>query len=337
MEANHQVDIAVVGAGPSGMACGIEAGKRGYSYVVLEKGCLVNSIYHYPPDMVFFTTAELLEIGNVPMTVSTDKPRRVDGLVYYRRVADVWKLHLRDYTRVVSIDGKKDDFVLRTRTEQPAKEGREEVFRARRVVLALGYYDHPNYLGIPGEDLPNVSHYFTDVHPFFHKKVAVIGGRNSAAEAALLLYRSGAEVTLIHRGLELGSSIKYWVRPDIENRIKRKEIQALLGSTVTRIEPSRVWVRNGDGRETALESDFVFALTGYHPDVEFLESAGIQVDPVTLRPEHNPETLETNRSGVYVAGGMVCGRETNKIFIENGRFHGEQIMSSPGFDLTAKG
>ena len=328
-----RVDIAIVGAGPAGMACGIEASRRGYSYAILEKGCLVNSIYRYPPDMVFFTTADLLEIGDVPMTIAADKPRRVEGLTYYRRVADLWKLNVRDYTRVVSIDGERDDFRLLTRSELPSSLGQERTFCARRVVLALGYYDNPNYLGIPGEELDKVSHYFTEVHPYFHKKVAVIGGRNSAAEAALLLYRSGAEVTLIHRGTSLGSSIKYWVKPDIENRIKNQEIRALLGATVTRIESDRLWVRNGGAEETQLENDFVFALTGYHPDVDFLQSAGVRIDPETLRPEHDPATLETNRRGLYVAGGMVSGRETNKIFIENGRFHGAQILSASGFDL----
>ena len=326
-------DIAIVGAGPAGLACAIEAKKRGYSYVILEKGCVVNSIYCYPREMVFFTTADLLEIGDVPMILSADKPKRIDGLNYYRKVVQVWSLDVRDYTRVVGIDGSRGDFRVRIRSEMPpAQEPIGATVRARRVILAIGYYDNPNYLDIPGEDLPKVSHYFAEVHPFFRKKVAIIGGKNSAAEAALLLFRAGAEVTLIHRRESLSRDIKYWVLPDIENRIKNNEIQALLSTTVVRIEPGHIWVKNGGG-ERPVENDFVFALTGYHPDVDFMRGLRIHVDAATLRPEHDPATLETNVSGVYVAGGMISGRETNKIFIENGRFHGSQILDAAGFGL----
>ncbi|HEY3128627.1 MAG TPA: YpdA family putative bacillithiol disulfide reductase [Acidobacteriota bacterium] len=324
------VDIAVVGAGPAGLACAIELKKQGYSYVILEKGCVVNSIYRYPLDMTFFTTADLLEIGEIPMIVSSEKPKRVDGLNYYRKVVDLYDLIIRDYTQVVRIDGHKENFRLHTRAAREGCEPAESVYSVRRVILALGYYDHPNYLGIPGEQLPKVSHYFTEVHPFFRKKVAIIGGKNSAAEAALLLYRAGADVTLIHRREALSKDIKYWVLPDIENRIKNQEVRALFNTAVTRIEAERIWVKNG-GSEKVLDNDFVFALTGYHPDADFLRSIGIQVDAETLRPAHNPETLESNVPGIYLAGGMISGKETNKIFIENGRFHGAQILNSPGF------
>ncbi|MBI3939426.1 MAG: YpdA family putative bacillithiol disulfide reductase [Acidobacteria bacterium] len=326
-------DVAIVGAGPAGLACGIEAKKRGYSYVIVEKGCIVNSIYHYPREMIFFTTADLLEIGGVPMIVSSEKPRRVDGLNYYRKVVEVLDLKVHDFTRVVEIKGERDRFRLVTRSEMPGEEGRpEERIRARRVILALGYYDHPNYLKIPGENLAKVSHYFTEVHPFFRKKIAIIGGKNSAAEAALLLYRAGAEVTLIHRGTALSRDVKYWVLPDIENRIQNNQIRALFGARVTEIEAARIRIRNG-GVETLLDNDFVFALTGYHPDVDFLEKIGIRVDPATCRPEHDPQTLESNVAGIYLAGGMISGKETNKIFIENGRFHGAQILDAPGFAM----
>ncbi len=325
-----KVDIAIVGAGPAGLACAIEAKKLGYSYVILEKGCVVNSIYRYPRDMTFFTTADLLEIGDIPMIVSSEKPKRIDGLNYYRKVVEVYDLIIRDYTQVVRIDGQKENFWLYARSTREGCEPTENVYFAHRVILALGYYDHPNYLGIPGEQLPKVSHYFTEVHPFFREKVAIIGGKNSAAEAALLLYRAGADVTLIHRREALSKDIKYWVLPDIENRIKSREVRALFSTVVTRIEPERIWVKNGGG-EQALANDFVFALTGYHPDADFLKSIGIQVDPEHLRPAYNPETLESNVPGIYLAGGMVSGKETNKIFIENGRFHGAQILNAPGF------
>ncbi|HEV8132185.1 MAG TPA: YpdA family putative bacillithiol disulfide reductase [Acidobacteriota bacterium] len=325
-----KVDVAIVGAGPAGLACGIEAKRLGYDYLILEKGCVVNSIYRYPRDMTFFTTADLLEIGDIPMISPFEKPKRIDGLNYYRKVVEIYDLPIRDYTRLVHIEGAKDDFRLLTRTEREAGPHIEETILARRVILALGYYDNPTYLGIPGEDLPNVSHYFTEVHPYFRKKVAVIGGRNSAAEAALLLFRGGADVTLIHRRDALGKEIKYWVLPDIENRIKKKEVRALFNTIVTRIEPARIWLKNGQ-EEQPLENDFVFALTGYHPDADFLKRIGIQVDPVTYRPQHDPETLESNMPGIYLAGGMVSGKETNKVFIETGRFHGVQIFNSPGF------
>ncbi|MBI2821352.1 MAG: YpdA family putative bacillithiol disulfide reductase [Acidobacteria bacterium] len=327
----EMLDVAIVGAGPAGLACGIEAKRRGYGYVILEKGCIVNSIYHYPREMTFFTTADLLEIGDVPMIISADKPKRIDGLNYYRRVVDVWDLNVQDYTQVVHIDGAKENFRIVTRPEGVAASVsvRAEV-RARRVILALGYYDNPNFLGVPGESLPKVSHYFTEPHPFFRKKVAIIGGKNSAAEAALQLYRSGAEVTLIHRGAALSQAIKYWVLPDIENRIKDNEISALFNSTVTGIAVDQISVRNG-ASERVLDNDFVFALTGYHPDVDFLGSIGILADPGTCRPLYDPATLESNVAGIYVAGGMISGKETNKIFIENGRFHGAQIFDAPGF------
>ncbi|MBI4456791.1 MAG: YpdA family putative bacillithiol disulfide reductase [Acidobacteria bacterium] len=329
----ERFDIVIVGAGPAGLACGIDATKRGYNYVIVEKGCIVNSIFHYPREMTFFTTADLLEIGDVPMIISSEKPKRVDGLNYYRKVVQVWRLNVRDYTRAAHIEGEKGNFRIIVRPEKPlARTPGETAFRASRVILALGYYDHPNYLHISGEELPKVSHYFTEVHPFFRKKVAIVGGKNSAAEAALALFRAEAEVTLIHRADALSKDIKHWVLPDIENRIKNRQIQALFNSTLVHIEAGYIHVRNG-AKDRIVENDFVFVLTGYHPDVDFLKRVGIRVDPESYRPEHDPDTLETNVAGIYLAGGMISGKETNKIFIENGRFHGAQILSVPGFAI----
>lgn len=314
-------DVTIVGAGPSGLACAIEASKQGFDHVVLEKGCIVNSIYHFPVNMTFFTTADLLEIGDIPMIVSSDKPKRVDALRYYRRVSDYFQLNVRDYQKVLSVEGEDEDFSVRTED----RVGQPHLFRSRKIILAVGYYDNPNLLGIPGEDLPKVSHYFNEPHPYFHKRVAVIGGNNSAAEAALELYRNGVEVTLIHRGKGLGKSIKYWVRPDIQNRIDRDEIAALFSSRVTEIREREIIVSTAEG-EVILPNDFVLAMTGYHPDAGFLKKMGIEVDLETYIPKHDPETLESNVPGIYLAGSLISGRLTNRIFIENGRFHGAQIF-----------
>lgn len=315
------LDVVIVGAGPAGLACAIEAKARGLGFRVLEKGCVVNAIYNFPDQMTFFTTAELLEIGNVPMIVSTEKPKRQDGLKYYRRIVDHFRLPVEDYHTVTDIQGSDDDFTV----VGIDRFGRRHLHRCRKVVIATGYFDHPNPLNVPGEDLPKVSHYYRDPHPYFRKKVAVIGGKNSAAIAALELYRAGAEVTLIHRGEAMRPEVKYWILPDINNRIKNGEIRALFRSRVLEIRARDILVSTPEGTPV-LENDFVFALTGYHPDTSFLERLGIRVNPETLVPEHNPETLETNVRGLYVAGAIVSGRMTNRIFIENGRFHGEQIF-----------
>lgn len=316
------LDFIVVGAGPAGLACAIEAKKRNLQCCVLEKGCLVNSVYHYPTDMSFFTTADLLEIGNVPMIVSSEKPKRLDGLKYYRRVTEHFDLPVREYERVVSVRGKKDDFEV----ESIDRLDQRHVYRCRRVIISTGYYDNPNLLNVPGEDLPKVSHYYVDCHPYFKKKVAVIGGNNSAAEAALDLYRNGkADVTLIHRGERMGKAVKYWVLPDINNRIERGEIRVFFGSVLQEVRQTEIVISTpGGGR--VLENDFVFAMTGYHPDTGFLSSMGIQVEPETCVPRHDAETLESNVPGLYLAGSIVSGSMTNRIFIENGRFHGLQIF-----------
>ena len=318
---NEGLDLAIVGAGPAGLAAAIEAKRRGLKFWVLEKGCVVNSIFHYPVNMTFFTTADLLEIGGVPMIISSEKPKRVDGLKYYRRVVDYFDLPVRDYEPVVSVTGEEGDF----RVETQPRSGGTRSYRTQRVIVATGYYDNPNRLGIPGEDLPKVSHYYAEAHPYFRKKVAVVGGNNSAAESALELYRSGAEVTVIHRGEAMGNAIKYWVLPDINNRIERQEIAAYFNSRLVEIGERDITIATPEG-ERRLENDAVFAMTGYRPDSSFLTGMGIRVDPETLAPEHDPETLETNVKGIFLAGSIVSGRMTNRIFIENGRFHGEQMF-----------
>ncbi|HSR69327.1 MAG TPA: YpdA family putative bacillithiol disulfide reductase [Acidobacteriota bacterium] len=319
---SEKLDLVIIGAGPAGLACGIEARKRGWDFQIIDKGCVVNSVYNYPTNMVFFTTADLLEIGDIPMTVSEPKPRRQDALNYYRRVVGLFKLPIRDYEEVFEVEGRHGDFKVHTRD----RLGDERIYPAAKIIVATGYYDNPNMIGIPGEDLDKVSHYYSEAHPYYKKKVAVIGGQNSAAEAALELYRqASADVTMIHRGQEVGKSIKYWVRPDIINRIDRGEIKALFNSQVREIRETEIVVDTPEG-EQVLENDYVLAMTGYHPDTGFLESMGIEIDPDTLAPAHDPETLETNVRGIYVAGSIVAGKMTNKIFIENGRFHGEQIF-----------
>jgi thioredoxin reductase (NADPH) len=321
-------DVICIGAGPTGLACAIEAKRAGMLPLVIDKGALCNSLLHYPTNMLFFTTPERMEIGDLPMVTLGGKPTRAEALKYYRRAVEHYGLETQLYQRVTQIRGHDGAFVVETRDDG----GGVREYAGRKIIIATGYYDLPNRLGVPGEDLPHVSHYFTETHPYWGQQVVVIGAKNSAAETALELFRGGAHVTLIHRGPEMGKSLKYWVKPDIENRIRAGEVRALFSTHVTRIEPGRVWVKNGDG-EKAIPAVRVFALTGYHPDFDFLEDQGIQLDPVTRRPKVNTESLETNVPGIYVAGVVVGGMQTSDIFIENGRFHGRQIISA----MTGKG
>jgi thioredoxin reductase (NADPH) len=314
-------DLLVIGAGPAGLAVAIAAGQAGLDYEVVEKGVLVNSIFHFPRNMTFFTTPELLEIGGLPFVTPYEKPTQWEALRYYRRVSDAYRIAIAFGEEALSLAREDGGFVLRTRR---ARGGARER-RAANVVLATGYYDHPNRLGIPGEDLPHVSHYYDEPHPFYRRRVVVVGGKNSAAIAALELHRAGAEVALVHRGDALSDSIKYWIRPDIENRLKEGAIAARFRTRVAAIQPHAVALEGPAGRED-IPADAVFLLTGYHPDAAFMRDAGIRVDPDTLKPEHDPDTFETNEPGLYVAGSVVSGRETGRIFIENGRFHGEAIV-----------
>ena len=315
-------DVLIVGAGPSGLATAIAAKQQGLDYVIVEKGVLVDAIFNFPTHMVFFTTPELLEIGGLPLTTPYDKPTRLESLRYYRRVVDAFQLQISFRETVTAIEREQDMFVVTTEDGR----GNSRVRYARAVVLAIGYYDLPNYLGIPGEDLPHVSHYYTDAHPYYRQRVVVVGGKNSAAEASLELFRGGAHVTLVHRHAALGDTIKYWVRPDIENRIKEGSVQTRFESSVKEITRQSVLVERGRAVEE-IPADAVFLLTGYHPDVELMRRAGINCDATTLGPELNPETFETNVPNLFIAGGAIAGRNTGSIFIENGRFHGERIIN----------
>ena len=316
-------DAVVVGAGPTGLACGIELQKRGVKAVLVEKGCVVNSIYHYPTNMSFFTTPELLEIGDIPMTSLNEKPNRTEALKYYRRVAEYYKLQIRQYERVDRIEGA--DLAFRVHTTD--RLGCTHVLGARKVVLAIGYYDVPNKLNVPGEGLDKVLHYYKEPHPYYNHDVAVIGAKNSAAIAALELWWTGARVTLIHRGAGISDKVKYWIRPNIENRIKNGEIPAYFHSQVVEILPNSIRVETPKG-EIVLKNDFVFALIGYRPDLELLNATGVTLEPKSQRPRTDPQTLESETPGVYLAGVIVAGMHTNEIFIENGRFHGRQIAQS---------
>jgi thioredoxin reductase (NADPH) len=320
---NELLDVIVVGAGPTGLACAIEATRGGLKHLVLEKGCLVNSIFNYPSTMTFFTSRERLEIGDLPLPSLNVKPARAEALEYYRRVADHYQLPIHFLEGVETVKGRDGDFHVVTQNSC----GERKEYGTRKVIFATGYYDLPNLMGIPGERLPKVSHYYTDPHPYYRQKVAVIGGANSAAVSALDLYRHGAEVTLIHREPQLSRHIKYWIRPDIENRIKEGSVKAYLECEVKEIEEDSITVEHLGGERFRLENDFVFALTGYHPDFDLLRRVGVELDPQTCRPKCSPETLESNVPGIYLAGVIIAGLETNEIFIENGRFHGKQIIN----------
>lgn len=320
------LDAIIVGAGPTGLACGIELKRRGVDALIIEKGCLLNSIYNYPTYMTFFTTPELLEIGDIPMTCLGEKPNRTEALKYYRRVADHYQLAIHQYERVERIAGADGSFQVHTQD----RHGCPHTYGARKVILATGYYDRPNRLNVPGEDLEKVIYYYKEPHPYYDMDVAVIGGRNSAAIAALELHWHGARVTLIHRGAALSHHVKYWIKPNIENRIKSGEIKGQFRSRLLEIRPDSILVSTPEG-ERWLKNDFVFAMIGYHPDVHFLASHGILFDE-DGRPRTNPETLESDRPGIYLAGVIVAGMHTNEIFIENGRFHGRQIAE----DIAAK-
>ncbi len=316
-------DLIIIGAGPAGLAAAIAAGNAGLDYLVLERGALVNAILRFPTHMVFFTTPELLEIGGIPFITPYEKPTRLEALRYYRRVASTFDLNIAFDEGVTAV--RRDELGLGVETR--SGRGVRRVNHARAVILATGSYDQPNLLGIPGEDLPHVSHYYLEAHPYYRKRVVIVGGKNSAAETALDLYRSGVDVTLVHRRARLSESIKYWVRPDIENRIKEGSIGARFETRVIEIRPTSVVVEHAGDREE-LPADAVFLLTGYHPDTDLLSRCGIRFNDTTCIPEHDAETLETNVPNLFLAGSIVSGIYGGKIFIENGRFHGEQVVAT---------
>jgi thioredoxin reductase (NADPH) len=318
------VDLLVVGAGPCGLAAGVEAARTGMSCLVFDRGCVVNSLVGYPIRMTFFSTPENLEIGDVPFVCPSGKPTRDDALTYYRRVAQHFKLKIHKYEEVLAIGGQQGDFRITTRK----RTGEEGKYRAKNVVVATGYFDTPNRLDVPGEGLPKVTHYFREAHPYHDQDCLVIGGGNSAAETALDLWRAGARVTVVHFLDEFDTGMKPWVRPDIENRIREGSIAAFFRSHVTEIGPTYAVLRHDDnGKEDYLNNDWVFAMTGYTPDTQFLERLGVQVDEDSGIPHHNPETMETNVPGIFIAGVLAAGFDANKIFIENGKFHGGCIVS----------
>ena len=316
-------DLLIVGAGPAGLATAIAARTADLDYEIVEKGTLVQSICDFPRNQIFFTTPELLEIGGLPFVTPYEKPTRLEALRYYRRVVEHFDLKVTLGEEVLEVRHGSTGFAVELRTRGGAKIMRH----ARNVAVACGYYDHPNTLGVPGEDLPHVSHYYVEPYAHYRQRVVIVGGKNSAALAALDLYRNGAEVTLVHRRAALNDSIKYWIRPDIENRIKEGAIAARFETRIASITTDTV-VLSGPRREESLPAEAVFLLTGYHPDDDLLRRAGVSVDPETFVPEHDPKTFETNVPGLFVAGSMVSGKMTNTVFIENGRFHGDAIVAA---------
>jgi len=316
---DSMIDVLVVGAGPAGLSCAIEAGRANLRCVVLDRGSVADAIRRFPVNMVWFSTPELLEIGDVPFTVATMRPTRADTLRYYQRVAARYALDVRPHDAVTGIRRGDAGFEVLT--------ARGRSYAARAVVIATGYFDHPAHLGIPGETLPTVMHYYTEPFAYSGCSVTVIGGRNSAVEAALDLYRHGARVTLVHRGAQASPGVKYWILPDFENRVKAGEIGARFNATAHEIREDAVIVGTPGGTE-AIPTDFAFILIGFRPDTEFLAAQHVALDPDTLAPAHDPETLQTTVPGLYVAGSVVAGKETNRIFVENGRLHGARIIKA---------
>ena len=310
-------DVIIIGSGPIGLSCGIEAEKLGLRYLIIEKGCLVNSIYHFPTNMTFFSTAEKIEIGDVPFVAHGDKPTRREALEYYRRVKNHWQLNLHTYEEVTKVEQRPTFFNIKTN---------KAAYQTRTVIIATGFYGLPNLLNVPGEDLPKVKHYFDDAHPYIDHKVIVIGGGNSAADVALETYYKGAEVTLVVREPSMKKSIKYWIKPNIENRIKEGSIKAYFNSEVVAIRPKEVDLKTPTGVIT-IKNDFVLAMTGYHPDFDWLKNIGIAFsEDEKLIPIHQEDTFETNVPNIFLAGVICGGMVTNKWFIENARYHATSIF-----------
>lgn len=325
MDTHDLLDIAVVGAGPCGIAVGAAAAERDRRTALFDRGCVASSLVDYPYYMTFFSTADRLEVGGVPFTIAGDKPTRREALVYYRRVVRHFDLDVHQYEEVVSIDGEEGRFTLQTRR----KDGSERTYRAERVVIATGSFHEPNYLGVPGEDLPKVKHYYKEPHPYFDQDVLVVGGGNSAVESSLELFRAGARVTLVHFQDEIDEGVKPWIVPDIENRLDKGEIDVHWRTRVEEIGPESVVLRHVETGETReLPNDWVLAMTGWRSDPRLLRSLGVSIDEETGVPAHDPETMETDVPGVYIAGVLAAGNDANRIFIENGRTHGERILAT---------
>ena len=312
-------DVCIIGAGPIGICCAIEAKKNGLSYIIIDKGCLVNSLYNYPKNMTFFSTSDKLEIGDVPFISHNSKPTKSEALEYYRRVVSSWDLKINLYEEVTDII-KEEKFIIKTSKGE---------YNSDKVIISTGFYDIPYKLGVPGEDLPKVKHYYDEPHPYFGMQVAVVGAANSAVDVALETYRKGAkEVTMIIREPSLSDSVKYWVKPDVENRIEEGSIKCYFNSNITKIEEDKIFISTPDG-EKILDNDFVLAMTGYQPDFSFLKKLGIELgDDEYKTPVHNPKTMQTNIEGIYLAGVICGGLKTNKWFIENSRDHASIIFSN---------
>ena len=314
-------DVLVVGGGPIGLACGLEAKKAGLRYVIMEKGCLVNSLYHYPVNMTFFSTSERLEIGGVPFVSNNVKPTRAESLEYYRRVTTGYQLNIHLFEAVIAVAADETGFMVTTVNG---------LYHAKSVVIATGFYDIPYTLGIKGESLPKVTHYYTDPHFYAFQKVLVVGAMNSAVDAALETWRKGAQVTMVIRKSQIGERVKYWVRPDIENRIKEGSIKAYYHSVLLEIREHDVDIATPEGIVT-IENDWVIALTGYQPDLSFLQHAGVTLSDDALRkPVYDPETHETNIANLYLAGVICGGMDTHSLFIENSRVHAQKIVADIG-------
>ena len=316
-----QTDIVIVGAGPVGLQAAILARRAGFEAVVLEKGPIVNAISGYPVYMQFFTTSERLEIGNHPLVTMADKPTRKEALDYYRKVVQNERLDVRQYTEVTGVSRRNGGFTVRSRN----RRGTESETRAKFVMIATGYFDHPKLLGVPGEDLPNVTHYYREAHPFYDQDVTIVGAGSSAADAALDLFRAGARVTVLHRGPDFRHSLKYWVRPNLENRIKEGSIKAHMNTVVERFTETEVHARSGD-TPLVIRSDQAFVLTGYYANPELLLSCGVNCDPDSLAAELDPETFESNVPGLFVIGSAGTGVRTSDVFIENGLVHASAAM-----------
>ncbi|RKR07820.1 thioredoxin reductase (NADPH) [Maribacter vaceletii] len=311
-------DVIIIGGGPIGIACGLEAQKKGLTYLIIEKGPVVNSIFNYPTKMQFFSSSERLEIDNIPFISTEVKPKRNEALEYYRRIVTSNSLNIHLFEEVLSIE-KEENFYIKTTKNN---------YTSSKIVIATGFYDVPNLLNIPGENLPKVTHYYKEPHYYSRQKVAVIGASNSSVDAALECWRSGAEVTLIIRGNEIGSRVKYWVRPDILNRIEEGSIKTYYNTNVTKITENAIEI-NTNGKLQSLKNDFVIALTGYRPNFKLLELLGVNLSNNEKKiPQYNPETMETNITGAYLAGVVCGGMETHKWFIENSRIHAKQIISN---------
>jgi thioredoxin reductase (NADPH) len=310
-------DIIIIGGGPIGLACGIEAQKAGLNYLILEKGCLVNSLYNYPVNMTFFSTSERLEIGDVPFVSNNAKPTRNEALEYYRRVAIHKKLNIRLFEAVLEVKPKEESYELITK---------KHIYQTTHVIIASGFYDIPQKLGVKGEDLPKVTHYYKDPHFYAFQKVLVVGANNSAVDAALETWRKGAEVTMLIRGEEIGNRVKYWAKPDIENRIKEGSIKAFFNAEITEITDNEVVIRTPTGL-VSIENDWVISMTGYQPNLDFLQKMGINLSAdEIMKPQYDENSMETNLKNVYLAGVICGGMNTHSLFIENSRIHAEKII-----------